>query len=164
MSAPSKGSVSRRAILSSPLILAFPLVANAAVDACPKGANNCVEGAWTAPAGMKGSEASASLKSVLDAYPQEGQAGVDEGGWKYAVEDLAGKGYARLEVSSSGKGNFAKFLNGGKPFVDDLEVSLEDGVAKFRSKSRTGDSDFGVNGKRVAYISTGLKAKGWAGP
>ena len=28
-----------------------------------------------------------------------------------------------LEYSSSGKGNFAKFFNGGKPFVDDLTVT-----------------------------------------
>ena len=35
-----------------------------------------------------------------------------------------------------------------------------DSVA-FKSASRVGDSDFGVNSKRMAYIAKGLKAKGW---
>ena len=30
-----------------------------------------------------------------------------------------------------------------------------------RSSSRVGDSDFGVNAKRVNYIAKGLREKGW---
>ena len=30
-----------------------------------------------------------------------------------------------------------------------------------RSASRVGDSDFGVNAKRVNYIAKGLREKGW---
>lgn len=59
----------------------------------------------------------------------------------------------RIEYMSSGKGNFAKFFNGGKPFVDDLNMDVEDnGVVTVRSQSRVGDSDFGVNGKVSSYF------------
>ena len=53
-----------------------------------------------------------------------------------------------LEYRSSGKGTFAKLFNGGKPFIDDLVIessSSNDGSFEFRSASRLGDSDFGVN-------------------
>ena len=59
------------------------------------------------------------------------------------------------------QGNFAKFFNGGKPFVDDLEIDVESTGATFRSKSRVGDSDFGVNAKRIGYIAQALGKKGW---
>ena len=71
-----------------------------------------------------------------------------------------------LEYRSSGKGTFAKLFNGGKPFIDDLVIessSSNDGSFEFRSASRLGDSDFGVNGKRLAYIGGLLKEKGWSG-
>ena len=72
-------------------------------------------------------------------------------------------GYARLEYKS-GIGNFAKFFNGGRPFIDDLELSIaSNGVSVF-SSSRVGDSDFGVNGKRINYIASALRAKGWTAP
>ena len=35
------------------------------------------------------------------------------------------------------------------------------GVLVVRSASRVGDSDFGVNAKRVNYIAKGLREKGW---
>ncbi len=70
---------------------------------------------------MSRADAVASLQAALKAYPQEGQAGVDLGGWAFADDQLATAGYARLEYRS-GLGNFAKFFNGGKPFVDDLEA------------------------------------------
>ena len=100
------------------------------------------------------------LKAAVESYPQEGQAGVDLGGWKYAVDDLDSKGYARLEYKS-GIGNFAKFFNGGKPFVDDLEVQTDGAKVAVRSSSRIGDSDLGVNNKRLDFIAAKLAAKGW---
>lgn len=63
----------------------------------------------------------------------------------------------------SGIGNFAKFFNGGKPFIDDFEVEVNDNV-QIRSSSRIGDSDFGVNAKRINYVADKLKAKGWTAP
>ena len=148
-------------------------VANAAdIKACQKGANNCWSTAstdknamkpWAFPKGTKKSDAIGQLQAVVGAYPQAGQADVDKGGWAYAVDSLASDGYARLEFKS-GIGNFAKFFNGGKPFVDDLEFSVGDSAVSVRSSSRVGDSDFDVNKKRLNYIAQGLRAKGWDAP
>ena len=88
---------------------------------------------------------------------------MDGGGWAIVKDDLDGSGTAVLEYKSAGTGFFAKAFNGGKPFVDDLKVEIEDGgVVQIRSASRIGDSDFGVNGKRVDALASGLKAKGWS--
>lgn len=71
--------------------------------------------------------------------------------------------YARYEFKS-GIGNFAKFFNGGKPFVDDFELSVEEASVCVRSSSRVGDSDLGVNAKRLNFIADALRTKGWAAP
>jgi hypothetical protein len=104
------------------------------------------------------------LKDALNAYPQEGQEGgkVDGGGWTIAEDNLDASGTMRVEYRSSGKGNFAKFFNGGKPFVDDLRLEVSGASVQIRSQSRLGDSDFGVNGKRVDYLIGLLKEKGWS--
>jgi len=67
------------------------------------------------------------------------------------------------EFRSSGKGTFAKLFNGGKPFVDDLIVEPNGSAFEFRSSSRVGDSDFGVNKARLAFIGNSLQEKGWTG-
>ena len=91
-------------------VLGLPGVASAAVKPCPTGSENCwsTEGpaknniaAWKFPEGMSKTDAMASLKEVLDAYPKEGQGGVDLGGWSIAEEK---EGYARYEFKS-GLGN-----------------------------------------------------------
>ena len=83
-------------------------------------------------------------------------------GYKLVEDSLSSTGFARWEFQSSGKGNMAKFFNGGKPFTDDLEVLISDsGKVDLTSSSRVGDSDFGVNSKRVAFIEAALKEKGW---
>ncbi len=134
-----------------------------ALEMCPPKANNCVRTVWSAPAGTSKEDAILALRDVINAYPQEGQSNVDGGGWSIATDDLSASGAARVEYKSSGKGNFAKFFNGGKPFVDDLKLEIDDsGVVQVKSQSRVGDSDFGVNQKRVDYLSAGLKAKGWS--
>jgi len=112
---------------------------------------------------MSRDDAVATLASVVKAYPQEGQNGVDLGGWVFAEDKLASSGYARLEYKS-GLGNFAKFFNGNKPFIDDLELSVESDKVCIRSSSRVGDSDFGVNAKRVNWIADKLRNKGWSAP
>lgn len=141
-----------------------------ALEACPKNANNCYSTAssgvnkvtdWTWPAGTSRTDAIEQLNAVLEQYPQVGQEGVDEGGWKLVDDRLAESGYQRREFFSSGKGNFAKFFNGGKPFIDDFEVAVEDAKVCVRSSSRVGDSDFGVNAKRLNFIAKKLQAKGW---
>ena len=92
---------------------------------------------------------------------------VDGGGYTLISDSLTssgGGGSIVLEYRSSGKGTFAKLFNGGKPFVDDLVIEQgSNGAFEFRSASRLGDSDFGVNGKRLGYIGGLLKEKGWSG-
>lgn len=144
-----------------------PVAANAAeIKACPGGAGNCWSTASTDKTALtpwkfpNKKTAIAELRAALEAYPQAGQNKADEGGWSFVVDELDKSGYARLEYKS-GIGNFAKFLNGGKPFVDDLEVLVGGDAVAVRSSSRVGDSDFSVNAKRLAYLAKDLKAKGW---
>lgn len=171
---PPAERLGRRSLLSTAAVAALSLQPGAAnaLLTCPSGVNNCWSTAgpgkntvpkWVYPKGMSKADAAASLKKALGSYPQAGQAGVDLGGWTFAEDTLSEKGYARLEFKS-GIGNFAKFFNGNKPFVDDFEVSVEDGFVCLRSSSRIGDSDFGVNAKRVNFIAAALRADGWDAP
>jgi uncharacterized protein (DUF1499 family) len=141
--------------------------ANAAdIKACSKGANNCWSTASTDKTSLKPwtfpnqKTAAKELRAALEAYPQAGQNKVDEGGWSFAVDELDKSGYARLEYKS-GLGNMAKYFNGNQPFVDDLEVLVGGDSVSVRSSSRVGDSDLGVNAKRLAFLAKDLKAKGW---
>jgi hypothetical protein len=159
-------TISRRDAMSTLAtgLIVGPAAAAHAIDDCPKGSNNCVRTTWTAPSGSSKKDAVSAFRAALDSYPQEGQEGgkVDGGGF-VVVEDNLDAGSARVEFKSSGKGNFAKFLNGGKPFTDDLNVEVEDnGTIQIRSASRVGDSDFGVNSKRVEFLANAIKAKGWS--
>mmetsp|Transcript_19710 Transcript_19710/g.63368 ORF Transcript_19710/g.63368 Transcript_19710/m.63368 type:complete len:126 (+) Transcript_19710:318-695(+) len=117
---------------------------------------------WKWPSSTSRSSAIATLKEVLAAYPREGQGDVDKGGWAYAEGDLA-DGAARLEFKS-GVGQFAKFFNGGKPFVDDVEFTVGTDAVAVKSASRVGDSDLGVNAKRLNYIAAKLRDKAWDAP
>lgn len=168
--------LSRRSALSSGIAAAFATTALPAfaveLKPCPKGANNCYSSAsegknkvatWSWPAGIKRDDALKQLSAIVDGYPQSGQSGVDLGGWSFADDQIASTGYARLEFKS-GIGNLAKFFNGGKPFTDDLEFNVESGGVCIRSSSRVGDSDFGVNAKRVNWIADKLREKGWNAP
>ena len=89
---------------------------------------------------------------------------MDLRGWTIVEDDLAKSGTARVEYRS-GLGNFAKFLNGGKPFVDDLKVEIADsGAVEIRSASRVGESDLDVNRKRLQFLKKGVVAAGWSAP
>jgi hypothetical protein len=154
-----------RSVASAGVAAAFvssPSFANA-LEACPAGSSNCIRTTWTPPAGTSKADATSTLKKVLESYPQEGQNKVDLGGWKI-VEDNFASGSARIEYTS-GLGNFAKFLNGGKPFIDDLKLDIADsGVVDVRSSSRIGESDFKVNQKRLSFFVEKLMAEGWNAP
>jgi hypothetical protein len=136
-----------------------------ALEACPPGSNNCIRVTWTPPTAASKSDSIATLREALQAYPQQGQQGVDCNGWIIVTDDLDGpSGKAKLEYKSC-VGFFAKLVNGGKPFVDDLKLEIDDsGVVQVRSSSRVGDSDLGVNKKRVDFIGDILRAKGWKVP
>lgn len=159
----------RRDLFKSVACAAFvgavvPALPANAIDACPKGSNNCIRTTWTPPAGTSKADAAKTIKVILESYPQEGQEKVDLGGWSYASDSLASSGTASIEYKS-GIGNFAKFFNGGKPFVDDLVVEVgDDGATEVRSASRIGDSDLGVNQKRLNYFVAKLKDAGWTAP
>lgn len=145
----------------SAAVVAGPSVVNA-LDSCPKGSKNCIRTEWTPPSGTKKDGAIAGLKKAIESYPQEGQNKVDLGGWKI-VEDFS-SGSGRIEYTS-GIGNFAKFFNGGKPFVDDLYLEVADsGVVSVKSSSRIGESDLGVNEKRLSFLIEKLRADGWTAP
>lgn len=147
-------------------VVVVPTFAANALEVCDPRANNCVRTAWNPPAGTSKADAIKAVRAAIEAYPQQGQGDVDGGGWVIAVDDLEGAaGTARVEFKSSGKGNFAKFFNGGKPFVDDLKLEVgSDGTVQVKSQSRLGDSDFGVNAKRVNYLAATLASKGWNAP
>jgi hypothetical protein len=142
-----------------------------ALDACPAKSQNCIRTTWTPPEGTSKAQMAATVKSVLTAYPQEGQSKVDLGGWKIVedgLENAAGTGTGSATTTTttrveyqSGLGNFAKFLNGNKPFVDDLNIEITDRTVELRSSSRIGESDLGVNQKRLAYLASAIKAMGW---
>eukprot|EP00577_Skeletonema_sp_RCC1716_P026766 CAMPEP_0113375902 /NCGR_PEP_ID=MMETSP0013_2-20120614/2347_1 /TAXON_ID=2843 ORGANISM="Skeletonema costatum, Strain 1716" /NCGR_SAMPLE_ID=MMETSP0013_2 /ASSEMBLY_ACC=CAM_ASM_000158 /LENGTH=194 /DNA_ID=CAMNT_0000257955 /DNA_START=29 /DNA_END=613 /DNA_ORIENTATION=- /assembly_acc=CAM_ASM_000158 len=143
------------------LAISVPSAANA-IDACPKGSKNCLRQTWTPPSSTSAADAASQLRDVLNAYPQEGQEdGKVDGGGYTIISDSDGS--FKLEYRSSGKGFFAKSFNAGKPFIDDLVIEPNGSSFEFRSASRLGDSDFGVNGKRLSYIGGLLKDKGWTG-
>lgn len=118
-----------------------------AIDACPPKSQNCVRVTWTPTSSSNKKDAAKAVRETINLYPMEGQPGnIDGGGYTIVEDNLDSDGTARVEFKSSGKGNFAKFFNGGKPFVDDLVVEIgNDGVVELRSSSRVGESDFGVN-------------------
>ena len=160
-------SINRRTAGVALASAAFGIAKEAnAIEACKPGANNCVQGTLVPPSSASKDDVINQLRSVINAYPQAGQSGVDEGGWSIASDDLDNSSTMRVEYKSSGKGTFAKLFNGGKPFVDDLKLEVQSSgdssVVKFKSASRVGDSDFGVNGKRMDYIKASLGEKGWS--
>lgn len=135
-----------------------------AVDACPKGSKNCITTQWTPPAGTDAKAAAGTLEKIIASYPQEGQDKVDLGGWSLVDGSYAPGSTVSIEYKS-GIGNFAKFFNGGKPFTDDLKLAIAaDGAVSVKSASRVGDSDMGVNQKRLSYIVASLRKEGWTAP
>ncbi|GAX22352.1 hypothetical protein FisN_3Hh442 [Fistulifera solaris] len=140
--------------------LSFASTANA-IDACPKGSKNCIVTTWNPPAGTSKKDMALTIRAAINGYPKEGQEKVDLGGYEIVQDDLEASGKARVEFKS-GIGNFAKFLNGGKPFVDDLTVEINGDRVDVRSASRVGDSDFDVNRKRLVFLANTLRSAGWS--
>jgi hypothetical protein len=138
-------------------------VPTSALQPCVRGSQNCIRTTWVPPPGTSQKTAMNAIQTCLSSYPQEGQNGIDSSGWDMAEDHLEKTGSARLEFKSS-IGKMAKNLNGGKPFIDDLLVAVqEDGRVEVRSSSRKGYSDLGVNQKRLLYLANKLP-KTWEVP
>lgn len=96
------------------------------------------------------------LYEVVQAY-EPGQSNIDGGGFDIVTFDpKAGYIYAQFESLKNG-------------YVDDLELAVvgdekDKNAVQVRSSSRLGYLDFGVNAKRINYIATALRAKGWDAP
>lgn len=135
---------------------------NAATDIaeCPPRSQNCIRTTWTAPTGTK--DVTGTVLDLFKSYPMEGQNDIDKGGWTVA-KDGTDDGVIRFEYKS-GIGNFAKFFNGGKPFVDDVAIQVTGNTIDIRSASRIGDSDLGVNQKRLQFLVTKARDMGWEAP
>jgi len=147
-------------------IVSQPKSVHAAIDACPPKSKNCIVVTWKPPSSQSKSDIISTLREVINAYPREGQNDIDAGGWTIVEDGLESAKMMHIEYKSSGTGFFAKAFNGGKPFVDDLFLELSnanngDIEVVVRSNSRVGESDFGVNGKRVSYLAAALKNKNW---
>jgi hypothetical protein len=149
------------AAASAAVLLPVTAAQAAALDACPAKSQNCIRTTWTPPEGTSQAKMAAAVKDVLTAYPQEGQSKVDLGGWVIVEDGLENGGTSARVEYKSGLGNFAKFLNGNKPFVDDLKIEITDKTVELRSSSRIGESDLGVNQKRLVYMANAIKAMGW---
>jgi Protein of unknown function (DUF1499) len=134
------------------------------LPSCPPGSQNCISTTWTPQKGSNKGAVAKAMMSVLQSYPQEGQAGVDKGGWTITSGDLVKTGNVSLEYKS-GIGPFAFLFNGGKPFIDDLQIKiLASNQVQLRSSSRIGQSDLGVNKKRLLFLGENAKALGWTVP
>ena len=48
-----------------------------------------------------------------------------------------------------------------KGYIDDVEFAVRDGLVEVRSGSRVGQTDLGVNARRLNYIAEELRSKGW---
>jgi len=65
---------SRRAFVQSAaaaaVVVGTTATAANAMEACPKGSNNCIRTSWTPPSGTPKGEVAATVKEVLEGYPQ----------------------------------------------------------------------------------------------
>ena len=100
---------------------------------------------WRPPAGD-----AAPFKSLVKAVKAyaPGQGFIDGGGFQVVKES---ESYLYLQFEALKKG-----------YIDDLEFALRGGLVDVRSSSRVGQTDFGVNAKRLNYIAAALRKDGWA--
>ncbi|GKY98679.1 hypothetical protein MPSEU_000824200 [Mayamaea pseudoterrestris] len=142
--------------------ISFALATALALEPCPKGSKNCILTRWTPPPRTPKGAVVKTIMEVVQSYPTTGQAGIDGAGYDIVENTLSSKGRARIEYKNLG--NFAKLFNGGKPYIDDFVVQLDGAEVSVKSSSRIGQSDLGVNQKRLKYYAKALQAKGWTVP
>jgi uncharacterized protein (DUF1499 family) len=107
--------------------------------------------AWTYPSSynIDVKRALDDMQAVIQAYPP-GQNGVDGGG--FAIQTINDRYlYVQFEALKNG-------------YIDDFEAAAIGQDAKslqVRSSSRVGYLDYGVNAKRLNYIASELRKRGW---
>lgn len=159
----SSASAIGAALAAEGLHVAFATISSGlALDPCPKGSKNCILTRWTPPPKANKGIVVKTIMEVVNSYPPSGQAGIDGAGYDIVENTLSSKGRARIEYKNCGA--FAKLFNGGKPYIDDLVVQLDGKEVSVRSSSRMGQSDLGVNKKRLQYYAKALREKGWIVP
>ena len=158
---------SRRDILHQLSILApFAIPSKShALEQCKAKSHNCIRTTWIAPPSMSSGEAIASIRDVINSYPQEGQAGVDCNGWVVTNDSLDKDGKITLEFRSC-VGPAAMAINFAQPFIDDLKLELDKDssgriTVEVKSNSRMGSSDLFVNRKRLLFLGDKLEKGGW---
>lgn len=152
-------------ILSAGTVTEFyPLpIPSSATEPCRRGSINCIRTTWTPTEPIQPVEAIRLVRDCLSKYPQEGQNGIDKGGWQVMEDSLNEGGSTRIEFQS-GIGTLAEKIDHGQPFVDDLLFKVEpDGRVQIRSSSRKGYSDMGVNKNRVLYLASNMPSS-WDTP
>lgn len=150
-----------------------------ALELCRPKARNCIRTTWIPPPPSSSSnrnnleDVKAEIRDALNSYPQKGQAGIDCNGWEI-VEDITAtdnnNSLIGLEYKSCiGPGAVA--INLAQPFIDDVKFELIFDNAtttvtsvQVKSSSRMGSSDLFVNKKRVEYLGSYLKERGWTIP
>jgi len=106
---------------------------------------------WDSSNAASAGSSIADVKKVVDTY-EVGQKDIDGGGFRI-IEYDQDKGYLYVQ--------FQSYKNG---FIDDVEFWYNSNNKLFdiRSASRVGQSDLGVNAKRLEYIGTRLEKEfGW---
>eukprot|EP00325_Prymnesiales_sp_UTEX-LB-985_P030823 CAMPEP_0174728332 /NCGR_PEP_ID=MMETSP1094-20130205/51514_1 /TAXON_ID=156173 /ORGANISM="Chrysochromulina brevifilum, Strain UTEX LB 985" /LENGTH=278 /DNA_ID=CAMNT_0015930225 /DNA_START=15 /DNA_END=851 /DNA_ORIENTATION=- len=100
---------------------------------------------WKPPAGD--AAPFQSLVNAVKAY-RPGQGYVDGGGFQI-VKETDSYLYVQFEALKKG-------------YIDDVEFAMgKGGTIMVRSSSRVGQTDFGVNAKRLNYIAATLRDQGW---
>jgi hypothetical protein len=154
-------------------------IPTSALQPCPPKSLNCIRTTWTCDTSKDISTMQQELQQTFLAYPQQGQNGIDKGGWSLIKQEDGSSldiGKFRVEYQSGPGGFFSRLFNKGKPFIDDVLVELivednnhndpKSGKVEIRSSSRQGVSDLGVNAKRITYLANYLSTtyQGWTTP
>ena len=152
----------------APFVIGVP--ANA-LEGCGRAFHNCIRTEWVAPSSMTSPKAVAeTIRDALNTYPQKGQNGVDCNGWRIVNDALESDAAIITLEFKSCVGPAALAINLGQPFIDDLKLEIGKDASgnnnmkvkvNVLSKSRMGSTDVNVNRKRLIYLGSKLRDKGW---
>ncbi len=159
MRSPKVVSLQRRVLIWVPLLLAVPLLAGCGAE---PPTNLGIEGGRLAPCPdtpncVSTQEEAEDTDHYMEPISFSGSAGEAMEGVAGVVEEMP-----RAEIVLSEDDYLrAEFTSRIFRFVDDVEFRADEetGLIDFRSASRVGRSDMGVNRERMTEITTRLEAK-----